>query len=728
MIYKSLILLFFFYLSINAHANSCGNYLLFNKKILPTDETAFIEADKSSIENKNIFNLIGNASIASSDFYVNADNISYNKELKTSNSIGNVKFHDDSILLKSDNLKIKQLNDKDKFIQSSNATFSIPENNIRGFSNFIEGNSSIKTLSKARYTNCQLGNSDWEIYADKIILNSNTNRGNGENVTLYLFGLPIIYSPYIDWVLEGKGSGFLAPSISSYSDNGSTNKGYSVEIPYFLNIAPDRDLLLSVQNLTTRGGVLSAKYRQLIYDSKYWKNGKLESKFSYLNNDKIRKDNRWFLDNKLNLTVNNDTRFELVNKRVSDIDYFRDIELEGVSRDSLLSYLNIARNQPFYNFKFYSESEQKVNTGTDDYTKKPEIEIYKSLDLQDNNSFIDYSFTSTHFDHKNKNEIQGLRNNIFLKYSKEYENLAYEITPSIFSFNSFYNLDNDNVALNNIGAQLTSKFFLEREFNFLTKNLVQTLVPVFSYTYIPKTNQSEIPNFDTAIESSSYYSIFSANSFTGKDKVSNQNSITLGLESDFFDDNTGDTYLSLKAGQKFYFDDVNINLNGNFEESNILRRGYSNIFTLIDFNYKNFELSNSIQYDPEINKVESSKVVLKYLEGPKHFISLSYADESDEDHLQISTSYQLNSDNHIFFNLNRNLSQNINDRLTTGFAMENCCLSYRFAFFKKHLSNNDYSYNKAFELVFKGLSSTTPSLKARLESEIPNYIGDLNSL
>ena len=67
------------------------------------------------------------------------------------------------------------------------------------------------------------------------------------------------------------------------------------------------------------------------------------------------------------------------------------------------------------------------------------------------------------------------------------------------------------------------------------------------------------------------------------------------------------------------------------------------------------------------------------------------------------------------------------DRLTLGIAKEDCCIAYRFAFFKKNLSSQNYSYDRAFEIVFKGLSSTTPSLRRRIEAEIPNYIGDLDN-
>ena len=50
----------------------------------------------------------------------------------------------------------------------------------------------------------------------------------------------------------------------------------------------------------------------------------------------------------------------------------------------------------------------------------------------------------------------------------------------------------------------------------------------------------------------------------------------------------------------------------------------------------------------------------------------------------------------------------------------------RLAHFKKHISGNDYDYVTDFELVLKGLASTSPGLSRRLEENIPNYLANLD--
>ena len=299
--YHYLLILLSSYWSINAYGNYCANYSLFDKKSLSTDGIAIIEADSSSVENKNIYRLKGNASVISPDYALRADQITINKELKTASSSGSVKFNDQNALLTSQNLEITK-KENSNYIKAISAEYALPNQNIRGSAATLSGTSDLKTFNNATYTKCPVGNLNWNIDAESIVLNSKTNRGKAENAVLKLHGVPVVYTPSVEWVLNGKGSGFLAPSYSSYSDDGTSKKGYSVNIPYFLNIAPDRDVLLGLNHLSTRGENLTAKYRQLIYDNSLWQEGRLESEMRYLDNDDISNQDRWLLDNKINLS------------------------------------------------------------------------------------------------------------------------------------------------------------------------------------------------------------------------------------------------------------------------------------------------------------------------------------------------------------------------------------------------------------------------------------------
>jgi len=716
------------FLSINSYGNSCGNYLLFEKKSLSSDDIASIEADASTVENKNIFKFSGNASLISSKYALNADNISFNKIAKTSSSNSNVQFNDENTLLKADSAVISQINNEDH-IRAYNAEYSIPDKKIRGYASFLSGTSNKKLFKDATYTKCPKDNISWTLDADLVTLDSSSNKGNARNAILKFHDFPIFFHPSYEWVLSGKGTGFLTPSFSSYSDDTSKKKGYSLNVPYFLNIAPDRDLLFNLNHLSTRGESFEAKYRQLIYDGKYWKKGRMETDIRFLEEDKITNKKRWFLDNKIRLSINKNSDLEIVNNRVSDINYLKEISLNDNNVERLYSTLKFNNDNKFFNTKIYSEREQVVNSGNPSYTKDLEINLSKNLKFSKNEDIlkdisIELGTTTTSFSHKNQQNESVLRNHLESKFTKTIKDLGYEITPSVTIQNTNYYSDSEDADRTIYSFNINSKLFLERELNFNDVNLIQTLRPRLVYNYTPKKAQNLITLLDTeSNDSNSYESLFAINNFYGSDRISNQNNFILGVESDFINDDDGDTIIGLKAAQKFYIEDEVMNSSGNFVKTNDSNRGYSNVETIFEYNASPLTFSTNLSLDPDKIEVDKSISTIKVDFSSKNFLNMQYVDENNEENLLFNGVYQFSESKHFLWNINRNLTYSNNNKLTLGVVNEDCCTAYRFVYFKE----ND-NINRAFEFVFKGLTTTSPSLRKKIESEIPNYLGDLNTL
>ena len=708
----------------------CQDYNIFKPRDLSVNDILDLEADSSSIESKNIYNLSGNATLVSPEYAIKADKITLNKQLDLARSSGNIEFNDDIFSLTTSELSIEKSKNNENLLRTSKALFSIPNQRIRGKAEQISGTSNYKILNNAEYTKCPQGNSDWLISADQIRLNSLTNRGQADNATLKLLNLPIFYTPSIEWVLSGRGSGFLAPSYSSYQDTNSSKKGFSIEVPYYINIAADRDLLIGWKHLTTRGESLKFKYRQLLFNRELLKENGVVTDIRFLSRDKITNEDRWYFDNELNFEINDNTNIEIVNKRVSDKNYFKEIELEGTDTERLISYGHLR----FYDAdkqlraSLYSENEQVVNLGNFDYTKKSELNLDKNLLI---NNFINLNLnsTSTIFDHKNSLNNSVSRNDIKFKFSKNFGDLSYSTTPSLTLRNTYYDADGVNTNRFIYNLNIDSKAFFERNVDIDSNSYKQTLIPSINYSYIPKKDQSGIGNYDTESKNiNNYESIFLTNEFIGSDKISNQNNFIFSLESEFINNNSGDTLLTLKAAQKFYLDDELLNSTGTFSQTDHTQRGFSDIQTFIEFEKFPLSYVNSLSIDPKAGNINGTNSTLKYSFNSENFINLSHIDYDNKEHVGLSGVIPMNQDLHLFFNINRNLTDNLTDRFSLGLANENCCLAYRFGFFKKHENNFKYSYDRVFEIVFKGLSTTTPSLRNRIEAEIPDYIADLDNL
>ena len=454
---------------------------------------------------------------------------------------------------------------------------------------------------------------------------------------------------------------------------------------------------------------------------------RLESEMRYLNNDAISNEDRWLFDNTINLSLNGDADLKLINKRVSDKSYFKEIALEGTSKERLISSLSFNKTFGGLEMNAYSEAEQLVNSGQSNYTKAGEIRLAKQYSF---NSFnIDLNNTSTNFHHKNTSNSEVLRNHQKISISRNFKELEYEIIPTISLSNTNYQF---NKLPNNkrfiYSSDIIARLFLERELKILNEDFIQTLVPILQYSYTPKKNQNLIPNFDTeSVDNDTFDSFFAANSFLGSDKISNQNNISLGIESEFINDNSGDTILTLKAAQKFYLDDQVMNSSGYFVKTRDSKRGYSDINASLEFNLPFFTLAQSINFNPDDMRSGNTRSSMEFRGSGRNNLELSYLDHNSNQSARLTSVFDINETDHFFLRADRDLTADITNNVTFGLARENCCIAFRFAFFKKHRYSDKYSYKRAYELVFKGLTTTTPSLRERIEAEIPDYIGDLDN-
>jgi LPS-assembly protein len=123
------------------------------------------------------------------------------------------------------------------------------------------------TLYRAAYTPCAVVDEDgcpkdptWTVTAVKVVHDPIRNRIRYEGATLNLFGTPIIALPGLSHPdgTEGGGSGLLVPDLRI-----SRSNGVEVALPYYLRLAPNRDLTLTPHLYTEVLPMIEARYREL---------------------------------------------------------------------------------------------------------------------------------------------------------------------------------------------------------------------------------------------------------------------------------------------------------------------------------------------------------------------------------------------------------------------------------------------------------------------------------
>ena len=701
--------------------NCQQNNLLFAKQTLSTDASSLdIVAEQSQTDGGDNYLLSGNVELNSSEYYLAADTVNVNKSNKISSASGNVRLQNNKLMLTADKAIIER---RDGVIHTSaeKIRFSYPDSEINGKAQKISDNGKQQIFDTVSYSVCPLDNADWQMKADSISIDKAANKGVAKNATVEFLGIPILYSSNYQWVLDGRESGLLSPSFGSYNES-ANNEGnsYQIRIPYYFNIAPERDLLIAINYLSSRGSMIEALYRQLISGD----DGRFEIEGHYLPEDDITEQRRWLLNSKFDLSINDKTDINLKVNRVSDADYFKDIAHSDTSESSLRSEINLAYtdDESDLALSLFAEAEQLVNNGTSTYTRTPELSISKGIKGIGGRT-TQLSLLSTNFKHKDSSELGAIRTHLQANFKRSIATDGYSITPQLNLSSTNYDLDNKANQRRDIGTfSIDSKLFLEKETSLFNANLIQTLTPRLLYRYTPEKNQSEIPNFDSTDKNDTYEGLFSGQKFTGLDRISNANSFTVGLESEFINADTGDTYLSLKAAQSFHIDSQELNIDGVLAE----RRKYSNIATSIELSLNNFSINNELQIDPDSSKLDKQNTAISYNKSPRKFITVAHHDYEGVESAEIYGAYPITQNTHIFAGINRSLSNSITNKETTGIAYDSCCWTLRLAHFKEHIGGGDYDYTSSIELILKGFASTSPNLAKRLEANIPNYLANLN--
>jgi LPS-assembly protein len=100
----------------------------------------------------------------------------------------------------------------------------------------------------------------WRLKASRVVHDQAARTVTYRNARFELFGIPVAYTPYFshpDPTVDRK-TGLLGPSVGSDSE-----LGFFIETPYFIDLAPNRDLTVAPTLFTEESPLLSLQYREL---------------------------------------------------------------------------------------------------------------------------------------------------------------------------------------------------------------------------------------------------------------------------------------------------------------------------------------------------------------------------------------------------------------------------------------------------------------------------------
>jgi LPS-assembly protein len=709
-----------------------------------------IEADQSEILNET-YHLTGDVKVKSKSLVLAADDVRVNSADESTIATGNVRFQDQTYLITSDSLSAKK--DNGKLIATATKAnyqdFRSGPGGANGYTEFIAKTPTSVLLTNSTYSLCPVNKNDWLIDADQIELNLEKNRGIADNATVVFYGVPIFYLPKYSWVLEGRGSGFLTPDYTKYKETGQTDSSYRFRVPYYINIAPDRDLLVALTYMSSRRFIYEGKYRQLIApkltpesdDSIY------QIEAHYLPEDKMTSLKRWLVNFNQELDLNTKTHLSANYYRVSDKDYFKDIAQTNTNINTLKSNLELTydNKENHFSSSLLAEDEQVVNAGVPGYTRALEGSISKTFNA-DKKMPIQLDLVRTNFAHDTASKETGIRTHGDLGVSRKLNTKFPVITPRASIKITNYSLKNSpDINRTILGSGVAIDFTVNRKGSLFGSDINHRISPIISYNYRAKEVQGNIPIFDSTDKYAdiiTFADLTSGERYTGLDRITNANDITISLESSYRDVDAlseDKDLLNMRIAQSFYTDDevVSDTANTNYET----RKSYSDIAASIDLAVGKYTVSSAAQFNPQKFKIVKKENSLSYTSSSRKFISLSWSDEGKDDEGKQGKkteifygAYPLTDSIHVFVGRDKTTTTGVVNLETSGIAYETCCWAFRIAHFKEdNLLNagtinelhSGYNYSTGIELVLTGLGSTSSPLKGRIESNIPGYTASL---
>lgn len=579
-------------------------------------------------------------------------------------------------------------------------------------------------MEETTYSTCQapIGEQDWVLKTQELKLDYNTSIGNARHARIEYMGVPLFYSPWLRFSLDDKRkSGFLAPSYGVSDIN-----GLDASLPWYWNIAPNRDATLVPRYMAKRGLQLGAEFRYLERDhsGKLWVDA--------LPSDSLAHRDRWQLSLQHSQQFRPDLSASVNWNRVSDPAYFVDMssQVNQTSQTNLPQQLGLNWQQGRWNAGIRTETWQLLQGGSALYERLPQISVSGSEPDWYGTRF-DMTGELVRFDHPTATTVQGTRAWAYPSLSKTWNQPYGYLTPKLGLHLSRYALDNhsfNGAPVTGVSravpiVSLDAGLFAERDWSLFGRDFLQTLEPRLYYVNIPHRDQRRIPVFDSGQQGVSMAQLFSENQFSGADRINDANQLTLGLTSRFIDATSGLERLNLSFGQRFYFRDQTVLLASETPRT----AGNSDLLMQLSGPVNSrLRLSGGVRYNTNDSDIAESNIGATYTVGTGRVINADYRHSnprygSNLRSMDASFQWPLMPKVYGVGRINYSLADNRLTEGLLGFEYNPGCWSLRGVI--QNLALSDTKSTKLFflQLELRGLTQLGPNPLEVLKRNISGY-------
>ncbi len=594
----------------------------------------------------------GQAMLRRADISIRADRLAYDQSTDIATASGNVRINRAGNVYEGPELVLRLDAFEGVFKQPR---YQFLQNESHGQAREIEFlDDKRATIRDASLTTCKRlpgpnWMPDWILRATTIQIDNEEEVGRAEGAVLRFKDVPILPFPSISFPLSDKRkSGFLPPTIGLDNVN-----GLELTVPYYWNIAPNRDATFFPTVLTKRGLALGSEFRYL--ENAY--SGKV--RFDFMADDKLRDRSRWGLsaqhqgaiDSGLPSVGQLAATFNL--NRVSDDDFWRDFTrvTPSVTQRLLPNDVSLAWGRDNFSVNFralkWQTLQDVASPITPPYDRYPQLAMwFVRPDVGGVDVSINADFTRFQSDTTFTGQPNASRTYVATQVSRSYLAPGGFVTPKLLLHASNYQFDNPLANGRTSASRVVPSFSVdsgliyERDARFFGHNWRQTLEPRAFYVYTPFRDQNSLPNYDTGVNDYSFSSIYTENAFVGNDRISDNNLLTLGVTTRLIDPITGAEDARFGIAQRFRFADQNVTLPGGAPVAERLSDVLLGATVNLD---PRWSVDSTLQFNPKADQSVRATLGGRYSPSDYRVVTAAYRFQRDSsEQLDVGWQWPLN--------------------------------------------------------------------------------------
>ena len=505
-------------------------------------------------------------------------------------------------------------------------------------------------IRNATYTTCRRDGPgwmpDWLLRARRMHVDEEEEVGWAEGAALDFKGVPILPIPSVTFPLSSqRKSGWLPPTIAL--DNVS---GLDLTVPYYWNIAPNRDATLLPSLMTRRGVDLFGEFRYLESDYQGRVQGNL------MPYDKLRARNRWGLFARHSGTVHSGIdavgplSLNLNLNRVSDNDYWRDFTRRGLSLTTRLLANDATLGWSRGDFSLTARA-LKWQTLQDvtapivpPYDRLPQLAgRWARVDDRGFDYSVDGDYTRFRGDAAFTQQANADRTVLHAQLARPWVRPWGFFKPKVQLHATNYQFDralaNGATSANRVlpTFSLDGGLVYERSTSYFGRAFTQTLEPRVFYVYTPYRDQSLLPNYDSAQYDFNFATVFTENAFVGNDRIADNKLLTLGVTTRLLDPDSGAEAVRLGIAQRVRFADQKVVMPG----APVVTDRLSDILLGATINWDpRWSFDGLAQYNPKTRESLRTTLSMRYSPGDYRTVALAYRRQRDLNTQQIDLGWQ----------------------------------------------------------------------------------------